>query len=105
MSCSAMHSFRTPPSLYGGPRVPRSYKVMLEVSHTHLFAQGLLLLVLTHMLFMVPVAGRAKAALVITAFASAVLNEASPWLIRYVHPHFAVMRISMLVVFPAKLLT
>ena len=34
---------------------PRSYQGLLEVSHFHLFAMGMLLLVLTHLALFVPV--------------------------------------------------
>jgi hypothetical protein len=34
---------------------PRSYQGLLEVSHFHLFAMGMLLLVLTHLMLFVPV--------------------------------------------------
>ena len=33
---------------------PRSYEGMLEVAHFHLFAMGMLLLVLTHLMLFVP---------------------------------------------------
>ena len=37
---------------------PRSYQGLLEVSHFHLFAMGMLLLVLTHLVLFVPLPGR-----------------------------------------------
>jgi hypothetical protein len=39
---------------------PRSYLGMLEISHFHLFAMGMLLLVLTHLVLFVPLSTRAK---------------------------------------------
>jgi hypothetical protein len=68
---------------------PRSYKVLLEISHFHLFAMGILVLTMTHLVLFVPVAVGAKAALIVAAFATALLDEASGWLVRYVHPGFA----------------
>ena len=38
----------------------RSYQGLLEVSHFHLFAMGMLLLVLTHLMLFVPISTRAK---------------------------------------------
>ena len=35
-------------------REPKSYQGLLEVSHFHLFAMGMLLLVLTHLMLFVP---------------------------------------------------
>ena len=48
---------------------PRSYEGMLEVAHFHLFAMGMLLLVLTHLMLFVPLAGRTKAWLITLPFA------------------------------------
>ena len=49
-------------------REPRSYAGMLEVSHFHLFAMGMLLLVLTHLVLFVPIANRTKAWLIALPF-------------------------------------
>ena len=54
---------------------PRTYQGMLEVSHFHLFAMGMLLLVLTHLMLFVPLADRAKAWLIAVPFLSAGLDE------------------------------
>jgi len=68
---------------------PRSYAGMLEVSHFHLFAMGMLLLVLTHLVLFIPARGAVKAWLIAVPFASALLDEGSGWLVRFVHPAFA----------------
>jgi hypothetical protein len=68
---------------------PRSYKVLLEISHFHLFAMGILLLTMTHLVLFVPLGGGTKVLLVVGAFGSALVDEASGWLVRYVHPAFA----------------
>ena len=47
---------------------PRTYQGLLEVSHFHLFAMGMLLLVLTHLMLFVPVSGRTKAWLIAVPF-------------------------------------
>jgi hypothetical protein len=73
---------------------PRSYQGLLEVSHFHLFAMGMLLLVLTHLALFVPVSPRAKAALVVVPFASALLDEGAGWLVRFVAPGFAYLKIA-----------
>jgi hypothetical protein len=39
---------------------PRSYAGLLEVSHFHLFAMGMLLLVLTHLVLFIPLANRTR---------------------------------------------
>ena len=73
---------------------PRSFKVLLEVSHAHLFSMGILLLTMTHLVLFVPLGGSTKAALVVAAFASALADEAAGWLIRYVHPGFAYLKLA-----------
>jgi hypothetical protein len=59
---------------------PRSYQGLLEVSHFHLFAMGMLLLVLTHLMLFVPVRNGVKAWLIALPFAAALLDEGASWL-------------------------
>jgi hypothetical protein len=68
---------------------PRSFQGLLEVSHFHLFAMGMLLLVLTHLVLFVPLRARTKAWLVTLPFAAALLDEGAGWLVRFGHPGFA----------------
>jgi hypothetical protein len=72
---------------------PRSYQGLLEVSHFHLFAMGMLLLVLTHLVLFVPLRSTTKAWLVVVPFASALVDEGSGWLVRFVDPAFAYAKI------------
>lgn len=83
---------------------PRSYQGLLEISHFHLFAMGILILTLTHLLLFVPLPIGLKVALVILSFSSAFLDEASGWLIRFVHPAFAYLKIVSFVVLEISLL-
>jgi len=73
---------------------PRSYLGMLEVAHFHFFAMGMLLLVLTHLVLFVPLGNRAKMWLIVGPFASALLDEGSGWLVRFVSPLFALAKIA-----------
>ncbi len=73
---------------------PRSYQGLLEVSHFHLFAMGLLLLVLTHLMLFVPLRNSTKAWLIVVPFLSALLGEGGGWLVRYASPHFAYAKIA-----------
>jgi hypothetical protein len=82
---------------------PRSFQGLLEVSHFHLFAMGILLLVLTHLMLFVPLAGRAKALLIALPFAAALLDEGSGWLVRFVHPAFAWAKVAGFVSLQASL--
>jgi hypothetical protein len=67
---------------------------MLEVSHFHLFAMGMLLLVLTHLMLFVPLADRLKAWLIVVPFLSAGLDEGAGWLVRFGHPAFAALKVA-----------
>ena len=72
---------------------PRTFQGMLEVSHFHLFAMGMLLLVLTHLMLFVPIGNRAKAWLIALPFLSAALDEGAGWLVRFGHPAFAGLKV------------
>ena len=73
---------------------PRSYQGLLEVSHFHLFAMGMLLLVLTHLILFVPLRNTTKAWLIIVPFFAAILDESTGWLVRFVSPNFAYLKIA-----------
>ena len=73
---------------------PRSYQGLLEVSHFHLFAMGMLLLVLTHLMLFVPISNRVKAWLIVLPFVSALIDEGAGWLVRFAHPGFAVVKVA-----------
>ena len=88
---SVVGYYRGDESLYLSPR---SYQGLLEVSHFHLFAMGMLLLVLTHLMLFVPIANRWKAWLIVLPFFAAILDEGSSWLVRFAHPGFAYAKIA-----------
>ena len=72
---------------------PRSYQGLLELSHFHLFSMGILILTLTHLVLFVPLCVEIKFWLILLSFVSALCNEASGWLVRFVHPLFAYLKI------------
>ena len=72
---------------------PRSYQGLLEVSHFHLFAIGMLLLVLTHLMLFVPLSGRWKAWLISLPFLAGLVDEGAGWLVRFADPGFAVVKV------------
>ena len=82
---------------------PRSYQGLLEVSHFHLFAMGMLLLVLTHLMLFIPVRNEIKAWLIVVPFSSAILEEGASWLVRFVHPGFAYLKIGSFLLLQASL--
>ncbi len=82
---------------------PRSYQGLLEVSHFHLFAMGMLLLVLTHLILFVPLRNTTKAWLIIVPFFSAILDEGAGWLVRFASPNFAYLKIAGFLLLEASL--
>ena len=74
-------------------RPPRTAGSMLEVTHGHLPMMALVVLLLTHLLLFAPWSRRAKVALITTAFLSALLDEGSSWLVRFVDPAFAWLKL------------
>jgi hypothetical protein len=82
---------------------PRSAESMLEVTHMHLPMFALVLLLLTHLVIFVPMKNGAKVALIVAAFGSALLSEGAGWLVRFVHPGFAWLKVAMFVTFQVSL--
>jgi hypothetical protein len=73
---------------------PRSFQGMLEISHFHLFAMGMLLLVLTHLMLFIPARVVTKALLILVPFAAALLDEGAGWLVRFVSPGLAWIKVA-----------
>ncbi len=73
---------------------PRTYGSMLEVSHSHLPVMALVALLLTHLFIFTPLSKPVKFTAIITFFASALFGEAASWLVRFVHPGFAWLKIT-----------
>jgi hypothetical protein len=91
-----------PVNEFGQP--PRPFAALAEQSHFHLFAMGILVMTLTHLLLFLPTAVRLKITMVGLTFVSAFLVEAGSWLIRYVHPGFAWLKITSFLVLQLSLL-
>jgi hypothetical protein len=75
-------------------RPARSAASMLETTHMHLPMMALVLLLLTHLLLFVPLARRAKVWLMVGAFAAALLEESGGWLVRFVSPSLAPLKVA-----------
>lgn len=73
---------------------PKTFNGMLETTHFHLFAMGMLALTLTHLLLFVPLKYWLKVLLITLTFFSAAVSELSNWLVLYVSPLFAYLKIS-----------
>jgi hypothetical protein len=77
--------------------LPRSYKVLLEISHFHLLAMGIFILTLSHLVLFVPLSPQVKFWLIHLTFFSAISDEAAGWLTRFAHPLFAYYKIAAFV--------
>lgn len=75
-------------------RPARTLASMMETAHVHLPMIGLVLLLLTHLVIFVPVSRGAKVAFIATAFVCAVLEEGAGWLVRFVSPAFAPLKVA-----------
>jgi hypothetical protein len=78
-------------------RPPRTAGSMLEVTHAHLPMMALVMLLLTHLLIFAPYSQRTRILLIVGAFLSAALDEGAGWLVRFVHPAFASLKLAAFV--------
>lgn len=74
-------------------RPARTYESMLNVTHAHTVMMGTMLLLLSLLLIRSPLSTTAKKMFIILPFASAILDEASSWLVRFADPNFAWLKI------------
>jgi hypothetical protein len=82
----------------------RTYQSMLEVAHSHLPMMALVLLLLTHLVLFAPFSRQAKTAFVVVPFVAALLNEGSSWLVRFVDPGFALVKVASFVALQGSLI-
>jgi len=73
---------------------PRTVGGMLEVTHAHLAVMSIVLLLVTHLALFFPWPLRWRVALVCGAFGGALCGEAAGWLVRFVHPLFAWLKLA-----------
>lgn len=90
-----------PGAEFGQP--PRPLGALAETSHFHLFAMGMLVMTLTHLVLFVPVSPRLKGTLTLVTFLGALFNEGAGWLVRFVGPGFAVFKVVCFLVLQAAL--
>lgn len=72
----------------------RSYQSMIETTHSHLPMMALVLLLLTHLIIFAPFSKTGKYIFIVVTFLSALLNEGSNYLIRFLDPDFAWVKIA-----------
>lgn len=85
-------------------RNPVSYLGLLEISHIHLFLFAMALLLVNHLTVFSRLPQFIKLLLILISFTSGLLDMGSGWLIRYVSPSFAYLKIASFVIFQISLL-
>ena len=84
-------------------RPPRSYLGMLEEAHFHFFAMAIILVTLNHLILFTKIGNFWKLLLILSSYLSALGDIAGGWLIRYVSPEFAYLKIASLIVLQVSL--
>lgn len=74
-------------------RSARTAASMLEVTHMHLPMMAVVVLLLTHLLIFAPWRRGTKVTVILVAFLSALADEGAGWLVRFVHPGFAWLKL------------
>jgi hypothetical protein len=74
-------------------RNPQSASSMTETLHIHMAMMSVVLLLLTHLAIFVPLPQRTKIWLITATFVSALAEEGGGWLVRFVSPSFAPVKI------------
>lgn len=85
-------------------RHARTYQSMLEVTHSHLAMMALVMLLLTHLIVFAPLRRSGKITLIVAAFGSALMSEGAGWLVRFVDPAFALLKVLSFVTLQGSLL-
>jgi len=84
-------------------RQPKSYIGLLQESHFHFFSMAILLVTLNHLILFMNIKNGWKLIIILASFLSAFGDVASGWLIRYVSPHFAYLKIVSVIVLQLSL--
>ncbi len=84
-------------------KAPVSYLGLLEITHAHLFAYALMLLLLNHLLVFAYISSGWKIVLMVLTYLSAMLDTLSGWLIVYVSTAFAVVKLTSFIVLEASM--
>ncbi len=71
----------------------KTFRELLDATHPHLFGQGVLLFILSHIVALTRLGQRAKITIYLVSFGAMLLDAAVPWLIRYVAPELAPVQI------------
>ncbi|OQZ00498.1 MAG: hypothetical protein B6D35_06540 [Candidatus Brocadia sp. UTAMX2] len=67
---------------------PKSYRELLDVTHTHIFSMPIVIFILSRIMAMTHTREGLKVTIYGASFMGILLNLGAPWLIRYSSPHF-----------------
>ena len=70
---------------------PKSFRELAETTHFHFFTMPVVFLILCHVFYLTMASQGLKLAMTLLAFGGVAIDLASPWLILYVSPHFALV--------------
>jgi uncharacterized membrane protein len=68
---------------------PKTVRELLDVTHPHLFEEGIILFVLCHLFGLTKVRERKKRMMYVSVFSVFLIDTGMPWLTRFVSPAFA----------------
>lgn len=68
---------------------PKTYRELLEVTHTHIFSIPIIIFILSRIMAMTHTREGLKIIIYSISFLGVILNLVSPWVIRYAWPSFA----------------
>jgi len=74
--------------------MPRTYQSMLEVTRSHLPMMAFVVLLLTHLLIFAPYSFKTKVLFIVSSLLLSLLNESAGWLVRFVSPNFALLKVA-----------
>jgi len=84
-------------------RSPKSYIGLLEESHFHFFSMAIILVTLNHLVLFTSIPNIYKLILILSSFLSAFGDISGGWLIRYVSPQFAYLKIASVIILQLSL--
>lgn len=79
-------------------REPKSYLGLLEESHFHFFSMAIILVTLNHLILFSKIKNVWKLIIILTSYTSAFGDITAGWLIRYISPSFAYLKLGSVVV-------
>ena len=85
-------------------RQPKSYLGLLQESHFHFFSMAIILVTLNHLILFTGISATSKLFIILSSFLSALGDIMSGWLIRYIAPQFAYLKIVSFLVLQVSLL-